>query len=286
MLPYLLEKLKNTPDGDGNLLDNSLIIYGSPMGDSNIHNHKRVPLLLAGHAGGKLTGGMHIKAPDGTPMANAMLTDAAHARPHDLQTLRRQHGRARPEQTLSVDVDDETSRRRARSDHATNADERPGRSACARWWPLAALIHAAAPAGAAAFVDAAMNGNRDAVRAAAEGRRRRQHDAGRRHDARCTGRRRTGDVELAKMLVYASANLKATTRIGGYTPLLIASKNGDAPMIETLAQAGADVNATTTNGTTPLMLASAAGNAGRRPRAHRPRRQRQRARKRSRARPR
>ena len=73
MVPYLLDKLKKTPDGDGNLLDNSLIVYGSPMGDSNIHNHKRVPLVLAGHAGGKLTGGVHIKAPDGTPMANAML---------------------------------------------------------------------------------------------------------------------------------------------------------------------------------------------------------------------
>jgi hypothetical protein len=74
MLPYLMEKLKNTPEGDANLLDNSLIIYGSPMGDSNIHNHKRVPLVFAGHAGGKLQGGVHIKAPDGTPMANPMLT--------------------------------------------------------------------------------------------------------------------------------------------------------------------------------------------------------------------
>jgi uncharacterized protein DUF1552 len=74
MIPYLLDKLKSTPDGDATLLDNSLVIYGSPMGDSNIHNHKRVPLLVAGHAGGKLQGGMHIKAPDGTPMANPMLT--------------------------------------------------------------------------------------------------------------------------------------------------------------------------------------------------------------------
>ena len=41
MIPYFLEKLKNTPDGDGNLLDNTLVIYGSPMGDSNLHNHKR-----------------------------------------------------------------------------------------------------------------------------------------------------------------------------------------------------------------------------------------------------
>src|SRR5436190_5299360 len=74
MVPYLLEKLKNTPDGDSNLLENSLVLYGSPMGDSNIHNHRRVPLFVAGHAGGALKGGVHIKAPDGTPMANPMLT--------------------------------------------------------------------------------------------------------------------------------------------------------------------------------------------------------------------
>jgi hypothetical protein len=74
MVPYLLDKLKKTPEGDSNLLQNSLVLYGSPMGDSNIHNHKRVPLFVAGHAGGKLKGGLHIKAPDGTPMANPMLT--------------------------------------------------------------------------------------------------------------------------------------------------------------------------------------------------------------------
>jgi hypothetical protein len=78
MMPYFLEKLKNTPDGDRSLLDNSLVIYGSPMGDSNVHNHKRCPLFFAGHAGGRLKGGIHIKAADGTPMANPMLT-AAHA---------------------------------------------------------------------------------------------------------------------------------------------------------------------------------------------------------------
>jgi uncharacterized protein DUF1552 len=76
MVPYFLEKLKNTPDGDGTLLDNSLIVYGSPMGDSNVHNHKRVPLFIAGHAGGSLRGNLHIRAAEGTPMANAMLTVA------------------------------------------------------------------------------------------------------------------------------------------------------------------------------------------------------------------
>jgi hypothetical protein len=73
MLPYFIDKLKATPDGDGTLLDHSLIIYGSPMGDSNVHNHKRCPLFFLGHAGGRLRGGLHIKAADGTPMANPML---------------------------------------------------------------------------------------------------------------------------------------------------------------------------------------------------------------------
>src|SRR5690349_20519294 len=73
MLPYFLKKLKDTPDGDSNLLDNTLVVYGSPMGDSNIHNHKRCPLFFVGKAGGALKGGLHIKAAEGTPMANAML---------------------------------------------------------------------------------------------------------------------------------------------------------------------------------------------------------------------
>jgi hypothetical protein len=73
LVPYFLKKLKETPDGESNLLENSLLIYGSPMGNSNVHNHKRCPLFLAGHAGGALKGNMHIKAADGTPMANAML---------------------------------------------------------------------------------------------------------------------------------------------------------------------------------------------------------------------
>jgi hypothetical protein len=74
LIPYFLEKLKNTPDGDGNLLDHSLVLYGSPMGDSNVHNHKRVPLFLAGHASGKVKGNLHVATKDETPMANVLLT--------------------------------------------------------------------------------------------------------------------------------------------------------------------------------------------------------------------
>ena len=73
MIPYFLDKLKNTMDGEASLLDKSMIIYGSPMGDPNLHNHKRCPLFVVGGANGKLEGNSHIKAPDGTPMANVML---------------------------------------------------------------------------------------------------------------------------------------------------------------------------------------------------------------------
>jgi hypothetical protein len=74
LLAYFLDKLKNTADGDGNLLDHSVVLYGSPMGDSNVHNHKRVPMLLAGHGNGALKGNLHLRTPEGTPTANTYLT--------------------------------------------------------------------------------------------------------------------------------------------------------------------------------------------------------------------
>ena len=74
LLPHFLETLKNTIDGDSTVLENTVLIYGSPMGDSNLHNHKRVPFFIAGHAGGALKGGRHLKAPNGMPLANAMLS--------------------------------------------------------------------------------------------------------------------------------------------------------------------------------------------------------------------
>lgn len=70
---YLLQKMRDTPDGDASLLDNSVVLYGSAMGDSNLHNHKKVPFFIAGRAGGAIKGGLHIKAPNATPLANAML---------------------------------------------------------------------------------------------------------------------------------------------------------------------------------------------------------------------
>ena len=82
MLPYFLEKLKNTEEGDTHLLDKTMIIYGSPMADGNIHNHRRCPLIVLGGASGGLEGNLHLKAPDGTPMANVMLS-LMHTLGHD-----------------------------------------------------------------------------------------------------------------------------------------------------------------------------------------------------------
>jgi hypothetical protein len=74
LLAHFLEKLRSTPDGDGNLLDHSLILYGSGMSNSNIHNHAPLPVLLAGGAAGRMKGGRHLKYPENTPMANLLLT--------------------------------------------------------------------------------------------------------------------------------------------------------------------------------------------------------------------
>ncbi|MDT8369634.1 MAG: DUF1552 domain-containing protein [Longimicrobiales bacterium] len=74
LLPYFLDRLDSIMEGDASLLEKTAIIYGSPMGDSNVHNHKRCPLVLLGGGNGALRGGVHLKADDGVPMANAMLS--------------------------------------------------------------------------------------------------------------------------------------------------------------------------------------------------------------------
>ena len=74
LVPYFLEKLQNTMEGDASLLDKTMIIYGSPMADGNLHNHRRCPLFVVGGANGQLKGNQHLFAPAGTPMANPMLS--------------------------------------------------------------------------------------------------------------------------------------------------------------------------------------------------------------------
>ena len=74
LFAYLLEKLKNTPDGDGTLLEHSMVLYGSGMSDGNQHNHTDLPIVLAGGASGRLKGGRHIRNPKNTAMANLLVS--------------------------------------------------------------------------------------------------------------------------------------------------------------------------------------------------------------------
>jgi hypothetical protein len=74
LFTYFLDKLKATPDGDGTLLDHSLVLYGSGMSDGNQHNHTDLPVILAGGASGRLKGGRHIRNAADTPMANLLVS--------------------------------------------------------------------------------------------------------------------------------------------------------------------------------------------------------------------
>ena len=71
---YFLEKMQSTPDGDGSLLDHSMIVYGSGLSDGNLHEHYDLPVLLMGGGSGRIQGGSHLQYPKDTPMANLFLT--------------------------------------------------------------------------------------------------------------------------------------------------------------------------------------------------------------------
>ena len=79
MLAYLLEQLQGAADGDGTLLDHSMVLFGGGMGDGNLHRHADLPCLMAGKLGGAFKPGRHLRYPTDTPMSNLLLTmlDAA-----------------------------------------------------------------------------------------------------------------------------------------------------------------------------------------------------------------
>jgi len=73
MFARFLGKLKAMPDGDGNMLDHSMILYGSGMSNSNVHAHDQLPILIAGGAAGRLQGDRHIKVKNDTPLSNLLV---------------------------------------------------------------------------------------------------------------------------------------------------------------------------------------------------------------------
>jgi Protein of unknown function (DUF1552) len=73
---YFLQKLRSIPDGDGTLLDHSMVVYGSSLADANRHQHDNLPAILAGGGGGVRPGGRHVRYADETPMANLFVAMA------------------------------------------------------------------------------------------------------------------------------------------------------------------------------------------------------------------
>lgn len=69
-----LGRLRDTQDGASDLLHQSVLLYGSPMGDSHVHGHEALPVVVAGRAGGRITGGCHVTCAPDTPMANLLLS--------------------------------------------------------------------------------------------------------------------------------------------------------------------------------------------------------------------
>jgi hypothetical protein len=73
LFAYYVKRLKETPDGDGSLLDHSLALYGSGLSDGNRHLHEDLPIVVAGHGNGSLKTGRYLTLPDQTPLANLFL---------------------------------------------------------------------------------------------------------------------------------------------------------------------------------------------------------------------
>src|SRR5471032_2937117 len=120
---------------------------------------------------------------------------------------------------------------------------------------LSVMLYAAP---ASPIADAAMQGNKEAVRSLLK----QAADVNAAHGDGMTALHWAAmkdDAELAQTLLFAGANVKATTRIGAYTPLILAARNGNAAVMAPLLKSGAEVNGPTANGTTPLMFAAASG---------------------------
>jgi hypothetical protein len=93
MLAYYLDKLRSTPDGDGSLLDHSMLLYGSALSDGNLHLYTNLPILLVAGGVAGIKGGRHVRYPKGTPMSNLLLTMLDKANVPDVDKLGDSTGR-------------------------------------------------------------------------------------------------------------------------------------------------------------------------------------------------
>ena len=223
LFAYLLEKLQATKDGDGTLLDHSLYVLGSGLGNPDVHDHTNLPILVAG-GGSQMKGGRHIKYAQPTPLANlhATLLDKVGV-PTDgspTATARSTSCSSRCRCRRMNDVAEICSA--AVSSPAVAVDRQRHYRCAARDWNVAAS--AAEPDGTTPL-----------------------HRAVHRND-----------LKAAEALIRAGADVNAVNRYG-VPPLSLAATNGNAAMLELLLKAGANPNAAQSEGETALMTAARTG---------------------------
>ena len=252
LMGYFLEKMKNTMEGDASLLDKTAIVWGSSMGDPNLHNHRRCPLILMGHANGALEGNMHPAGTQGDADGRRLREPDAGHRTRRHRFVRRQR------EPVPADVSERRHRRRAAGGGIVRA---PDRAARRRMGLLGATLLLVSLAGSveaqdAGLMAAAKQGDADAVQALLAG-------GADPNPARGDGMTALhmaaleGHADVVASLLEAGAEVGATTRIGAYTPLHLASRGGHGAVVRALLEKGADATLATTNsGTTPLHLAS------------------------------
>ena len=239
-----LERMKATPDGDGSLLDHTVYLYGSGMGNPSLHDHENLPILVAGGAATGLKGGRHIKYDKGTPLANLHLTllDRVGVR---LDSFADSDGKIDDlfEPLYFVSDVQET--------HMQMQKLAGSRSWCLAWpapqWRPSAQRWLTLRNGAIARRFARSSQRGVDVNAAQIDGTTALHWAAHYDDA-----------ETAALLVKAGANVNAANRYG-VPPLALACTNGNAAVVRLLLEAGADANATMKGGETMLMMAARAG---------------------------
>ncbi len=171
LIAYFLDKLRSKQDGDGTLLDHSLVLFGSSMSNSNLHNHAPLPVFVAGGACGRMKGGRHIKYPG----------RHAHGEPAGIHAHQSRAARR--------------ARRRQQRHYRSLIHSRPGGKRHMRIeqltkWSMAALLSVASYAatnGITALVDAAKNQDQESVRALLKAARGRECGRSRMEPRRCIG---------------------------------------------------------------------------------------------------
>ena len=290
LFAYLVEKLKATPDGDGSLLDHSMYLLGSGMGNPDVHDHSNLPIVLAGGGAGKLKGARHIKYAAADAAGESPPDPAGQGR-RPSRELRRQHreGRRDARTAQRVRAGGEIERRaglvqtRLQPGPGDPAHVRPVSQRASRSHDMTRLKRLAAWSAALllslASVDAAGADARlvDAVKAADKAAVRALLDQ--RVDVNAPEADGTtalhwaanrDDPEVVDLLIRAGANVKAANRYG-VTPLWLACINGNAAIVEMLLKAGADANTVLPEGETVADDGRAHGQGRRREGAARPR---------------